>query len=69
MISDSARRGSERTFSPLQSLVPKLDLLVDDLSWWTNALAAAACEGCSVTGDLDALGSSVERFAQARRAV
>ena len=27
--------------SPLQSLVPKLDLLVDDLSWWTNALASA----------------------------
>ena len=27
--------------SPLASLVPKLDLLVDDLAWWVDALAAA----------------------------
>ena len=25
--------------SPLQNLVPKLDLLVDDLAWWARALA------------------------------
>jgi hypothetical protein len=30
--------------SPLQQLVPKLDLLVDDLSWWVGALAAARAQ-------------------------
>lgn len=27
--------------SPLQQLVPRLDLLVDDLAWWVDALAVA----------------------------
>ncbi len=31
--------------SPLQSLVPRLDRLVDDLAWWVDALAAARAAG------------------------
>jgi NAD(P)H-dependent FMN reductase len=33
--------------SPLQPLVPRLDQLVDELSWWTRALAAARAEDAS----------------------